>query len=173
MSHVRQLDKLCPYEACPTLQSCHQACSLLPSSSRCLAGEGFTPCVPYHIWQDQAHSRLGIPPFAFTRLSTSSLKISEPVHRLVRQAKQVNPQFCPGCPFTTSAIPGSPGTCRLDIPKAPQLLSSLHAEAIALGVTPIGSLQQACAPIEDVELRRDYAADVLLSLQACPVLNPA
>ena len=57
--------------------------------------------------------------------------------------------------------------CRLDIPKAPQLLANLHAQAIGQGAVPIGSLQQACAPVEDVELRRSYAADVLLTLQAC------
>lgn len=56
--------------------------------------------------------------------------------------------------------------CRLDIPKAPQLVAALHVRGIAAKAVPLQSLQQACEGIEDLTDRRDYAALVLQSLQA-------
>ena len=58
--------------------------------------------------------------------------------------------------------------CRLDIPKAPQLVAALHARGVAAKAVPLQSLQQACEGIEDLTDRRDYAALVLQCLQASP-----
>ena len=59
--------------------------------------------------------------------------------------------------------------CRLDIPKAPQLLSALHARGISTKAVPMATLQEVCEGIPEVEDRRDYAAAVLQALQACHI----